>query len=391
MNSAPLPSAAAAQPDEVERLRQFIDTHVFPHANAWEESQSLPANLLPDFAATGWLGATLPAEWGGLGLNSQQLGEGCSHLARGSVSLLSIFTVHAMVGQALLRFGEDEQKTKWLPALASGRAHAAFALTEPGHGSEATGLTCALRRTDAGFVLDGRKRWISGSRHADVFLVIARLEEEGLVAALVPANTPGLTITPMRDLLGFRAAGIAELCFEHCELPESALVGPPGGGFNFVASHALDTGRFIVGWGGVGLIQGCLEASADYARTREQFGQPLRKHQLIQEMIADIATDLAAAEAMAAKAANERDAQTPASVMRTSTFKYFASRAAFRSATSALQLHGGNGCSPDYPLMRYFRDAKICEIIEGSSQMQQLMISADALMRHRRKHRPTRS
>lgn len=372
------------------RMRDWIDAKVLPHANAWEEAQAMPLSVLKEFAAAGWLGATVPTEWGGLGLDSLALGQVCAHMARGSVSLLSMFTVHSMVCQALLRFGDEARKKTYLPKLAKGGLRAAFALTEPERGSEATGLTCAVARTGEGFSITGKKRWISGSTHADLFLVMARLGSEGLVALLVPADSKGLTVTPMPNLLGFRAAGIAELAFEDCRVPRDALVGPVGGGFTFVASHALDCGRYIVGWGGVGILDGCLAASTAYASEREQFGQPLRKHQLIQELIADMATDLAAAQALAEQAAAERDSLTPDSVMRTSTFKYFSSRAAFRAATNALQLHGGNGCSPDYPLMRYFRDAKICEIIEGSSQMQQLLIASAALMRRRRRGRKAR-
>lgn len=371
-------------------MQRWIDDNILPYANAWEEAQAMPQAVLEEFAAEGWLGATVPREWDGLGLDSLSLGQACAHMARGSVSLLSMFTVHTMVCQALLRFGDEAQKKTYLPKLAKGGMRAAFALTEPAHGSEATGLTCSVARTEDGFSISGKKRWISGSTHADLFLVMARLEGEGLVALLVPADSKGLTISPMPNLLGFRAAGIAELAFDDCRVPRESLVGPVGGGFTFVASHALDCGRFIVGWGGVGIMEGCLAASTAYASEREQFGQLLRKHQLIQEMIADMATDLAAAQALAEKAAAERDAMTPDSVMRTSTFKYFSSRAAFRAATNALQLHGGNGCSPDFPLMRYFRDAKICEIIEGSSQMQQLLIASAALVRQRRRGRKTR-
>lgn len=374
----------AADSVEIGRaMREWIDARVFPQANAWEESQALPPDVLDEFAAAGWFGAGLPEEWGGLNLQSEAMCRFCAEMGRGSVSLLSLFTVHNMVSQAVLRWGTPEQRASWLPLLASGRTRAAFALTEPDFGSDAAGIQCRVRREDDRLILSGAKKWISGSCHAQLFLVMARMDDEGVVALLVPADTPGLTVTPMKDLLGFRAAGIARLDFADCVLPASSLLGSVGGGFTFVASHALDHGRFTVGCGCVGVLEACLECSVIYAKERTQFGQALRKHQLIQEMIANMATDLEAARALVLHAGRERDAMSPDSIMLVTTAKYFCSRAALRAASDAVQIHGGNGCSPDYPVMRYYRDAKICEIIEGSSQMQQLMISNQACMRLR--------
>lgn len=383
--------------DRESAYYEWIREHVSPNANAWEADQKLPAGVIQNMADAGCFGATITEGYGGLNLDSLTLGRMAARTAKGSVSLLSVFVVHAMVAQALDRFGDENQKKAFLPKMASGEITTAFALTEPDFGSEATGICCAAKRTDSGICLNGRKKWISGACYADWLLVFVRLEEEGLAALLVPASAPGLTITPMKDLLGFRAAGIAELEFRDCLVPcalplegsPGPLVGPPGGGFSFVASHALHTGRFIVGWGGVGIMEACLEASVAYASERRQFGVPLRKHQLIQGMVADMATELAAAAALGEKAAASRESMGPDSVMDTAMFKYFSSRAAFQAAANALQLHGGNGCSPQYPLQRYFRDAKICEIIEGSSQMQQIMISSAAFSRGRSRRRKT--
>lgn len=372
-------------------MKTWIDEAVFPNANGWEEDQEIPESVLRSLASRGLFGACLPGNYGGMALDSLALGEASAEIARGSVSLLSVFVVHAMVSQALLRFGDDAQKNALLPRLATGDLRAAFALTEPDFGSDAANIACAARRTDGGILLNGRKRWISGSCYADLFLVFAHLENRGAIALLVPTGTPGLTVRPMDGLLGFRAAGIAELTFTDCLVPDMlpfdgappSLLGPERGGFVFVASHALDTGRFVIGWGGVGVIEGCLAASLAYARERVQFGAPLGSHQLIQEMIADMATGREAARALGMKVAAERDAMTPDSVMNVSMFKYFSSRACVAAATQALQLHGGNGCSPDFPIQRYFRDARIFEIIEGSSQMQQMMIASAFLKQGR--------
>jgi alkylation response protein AidB-like acyl-CoA dehydrogenase len=379
--------------DFSRRVEDWARRAVEPVSGDCEEAQSMPPALLRGLGEQGLDAACIPVEYGGKALDSLTLGQVSAHLGQASASLMSVFVVHAMVAQALARFGDEAQKRVILPQMASGALRAAFALTEPDFGSDAGSIACAARRVPEGFVLDGEKKWISAAVYADLFLVLARLGDEGLAAFLAPAATPGLTIIPLKNLLGFRAAGIARLRFENCLLPTTlplgcaSLVEPVGGGFSFIGAHALDTGRFVVGWAGVGILAGALEASARYACAREQFGQALEKHQLIREMIADMATDLAAARALAEQAAAAREAALPDAVMRVTTAKYFSSRAANRAAAAALQLHGGNGCSAEFPVARYFRDAKILEIIEGSSQMQQLMISSAALMQGRRKKR----
>lgn len=380
-------TTATYGPDWDQELRVWVEDRVRPDSNFWEETQSIPEEILDHFGDRGWFGAALPPRWGGLGLNSEGLGRFCAILAGGSVSLLSIFVVHNMVAQALLRWGDEAQQAEYLPRLASGRLRAAFALTEPGRGSEAANLECSARRHQGGFLINGEKKWISGAERAGLFLVMATLENEGLGAFLLPGETKGLTRSPMKDLLGFRGAGVSELKLANCAVPAEALIGASGEGFTFVASQALDCGRFMVGWGAVGLMEACLEAAVNYASERRQFGDPLRKHQLIQALIADMAVALTAGRALAEKAARARDDGSPDSVLLTAGAKYFCSRAALKAAEDAIQIHGANGCGPEYPLVRYYRDAKICEIIEGSNQMQQLMIAAGAFRRWRRKKR----
>lgn len=372
-------------------FRAYVDEAVFPYSNEWEERGQMPGGVVRDFAARGYFGAHLPELWGGRGMDSLEFGLLAYELARGSVSLLSMLTVHNMTSQAVLRFGTDEQKSHLLRAMASGEILAAFALTEPEIGSDASKISTESVPDGDGYILNGAKKWISFSQWADIFLVIARCPENGTTAFLIERETPGLQITPMSGLLGFRAAGVSELSFRDCRVGKDAVLGNPGGGFSYVASYALDHGRYTVGWGGAGVINGCVESCAEYARNRIQFDQPIRCHQLIQAMIADMATDLEAAVSLAMRASASREAIEPDSIMLTSTVKYFASKAALRAASDAVQIHGGNGCGPDYPVQRYFRDAKICEIIEGSSQMQQLMISrgvfTSAMVRRRQKRK----
>jgi len=360
-----------------KKFHTYVDETISPFSNDWEEKEHIPDEVLNDFANRGYMGAFMPESWKGMGMDSLTFGLLCAELARGSVSLLSILTVHNMTSQAILRWGIDEQKSRWLPGLVSGNIRAAFALTEPDIGSDASNISTEAVPDGDSYVLNGAKKWTSFSMKADLFLVIARCPDKGPTAFLVERNTPGLTVTPMNGLLGFRGAGIGELTLNNCRIGADCLLGIPGGGFTYVASHALDHGRYCVGWGGTGVISGCVEACGKYARTRQQFGRPLRSHQLVQAMVADMATDLEAATSLAMRAAASREAMEPDSIMLSSILKYFSSKAALRAAADAVQIHGGNGCGPDYPVQRYYRDAKICEIIEGSSQMQQLMISRE--------------
>ena len=368
----------------------YVSDTIFPYSNEWEEEEHIPDSVIDDFANRGYFGACLPATCGGMGMDSLTFGFLCAELARGNVSLLSILTVHTMTAQAILRWGTDEQKSRWLPALASGEVRAGFALTEPDAGSDATGIALDADPKNDGYILNGAKKWTSFSTGAGLFLVIARCREKGITAFLLERDTPGLTITPMKGLLGFRAAGVGELTLKDCFVGSEGILGNRGGGFAYVASHALDHGRYCVGWGGTGVIQGCVEACVEYARNRKQFGRPIRSHQLIQAMVADMTADLEAALSLAMRAAASRESMEPDSIMLTSISKYFSSKAALKAATDAVQVHGGNGCGPDFPVQRYFRDAKVCEIIEGSSQMQQLMISREVFSRaisHRRQRR----
>jgi alkylation response protein AidB-like acyl-CoA dehydrogenase len=283
-----------------------------------------------------------------------------------------------MCSHAIARWGEPAMQREWLPDLASGKRLGGFALTEPAIGSDAKHVETQLTDRGDHWLLNGRKRWISAAQLVDVFLVLGRTEA-GPTAVLVPREAPGLTITPIGGMLGFRAAQPCELVFEDVVVPKERMIGPEGMGFSHVAGSALDVGRFCIACGCTGLIKACLRASVAYARSRKQFGVALREHQLIQAMLADMATGYRAARALWRQAADVRRQALPSSIVETTTAKYFAATAASRAADDAVQIHGANGCGPDYPVQRYFRDARVGEIIEGSNQMQQLMLAHDAL------------
>ncbi|MEO5346708.1 MAG: acyl-CoA dehydrogenase family protein [Magnetococcus sp. YQC-9] len=370
-----------------EGCKRFVDEVIVPFADQWDREERLPEAIVRAMADKGYLGATIPALWGGGGYDSGTFGMLCEEIGRGSASLLSLLTVHGMVCQALTLWGSDEQQQQWLPRLASGATLGAFALTEPNIGSDAKSVeTQVVRLSDGSYRITGKKKWISCGQIADLFLLFAQLEGKP-VAFLVEKDRVGFSRAPLNGLLGFRAAMLAELTLDGCVVPEGNMVGRPGFGFTHVAGAALDHGRFCVGSGCVGLARACLEACLDYTSERKQFGVHLREHPLIQRMLTDMITHIEAARLLSIEAGRMKDARDPRSIMATSTAKYFASTMAMRIASDAVQIHGANGCSADYPVQRYFRDAKIMEIIEGSNQIQQTIIAKFGHLDHVRDQR----
>jgi alkylation response protein AidB-like acyl-CoA dehydrogenase len=362
----------------VTSLQEYLQQDVLPHAARWDREECLPRAVLAPLAGIGVLAANIAPEYGGRPCDPASWGEMLEVLGEASMSLLSVVTVHAMCSHAISRWGEPAAQREWLPGLASGALLGGFALSEPAVGSDAKHVEARLDDNGDQWRLNGRKRWISAGQLADVFLVLGQTNA-GPTAVLVPRDAPGLTITPIGGMLGFRAAQPCELIFQDVPVPKARMIGPEGMGFSYVAGSSLDVGRFCIACGCTGLIKACLHASVDYARTRKQFGVALREHQLIQAMLADMATGYKAARALWRQAAEARSQALPSSIVDTATAKYFAATAASRAADNAVQIHGANGCGPDYPVQRYFRDARVGEIIEGSNQMQQIMLAHDAI------------
>lgn len=367
----------AAQQDAQAACRAFADEAIRPFADQYDREERMPAELIAEVARRGYLGALLPEQFGGLhsdmitfGLLNQELGRACS-------SVRSLLTVHSMVSYAVLRWGSQRNKAHWLPRLASGESIGAFALSEPNAGSDAGQIETTAERHADRYLLSGRKQWITFGQVADVFLVFARCDAKPC-AFLVERTRPGLTTRPITGMLGTRGSMLAELHLDQCEVPKENMIGGLGFGISAVALSALDMGRYSVAWGCVGIGQACLEASLSYASQRRQFGSPLKDHQLIQELIANMVTQLKAARLLCYQAGQLHDANDPEATAETLVAKYFASMMASRAANDAVQIHGGNGCSSDYSVQRYLRDAKIMEIIEGTNQMQQIMISQHA-------------
>ncbi|MBW4611879.1 MAG: acyl-CoA dehydrogenase family protein [Desmonostoc vinosum HA7617-LM4] len=355
-------------------FRAFADAEIIPDANDCEQKEYTPLKLIKQLAQRGYLGAILPKAFGGSGMDMITFGHLNEEIGRGCSSLRSLLTVHNMVSQVIWKWGNKSQKDYWLPKLSSGEIIAAFALSEPSVGSDAKSVETTATISGDCYVLNGQKKWITYGQIADIFLVFAQCDGKP-AAFLVAKNSPGLEIKPIFGMLGVKASMLAELHLNNCEIPQSNLVGKLGFGFSYVAASALDYGRYSVAWGCVGIAQACLEACLKYTNERQQFGVYLKEHQLIRQMITEMITNLKAARLLCYQAGYFKDIGNSNSFSETAIAKYFAAKVAAKIATDAVQIHGGNGCSSDYSVARYWRDAKIMEIIEGSTQIQQITIA----------------
>jgi alkylation response protein AidB-like acyl-CoA dehydrogenase len=362
--------------------RAFVDERVVPAAPSFDSSQAITRPFLDAVAAAGAFGAIVPAAHGGLGLDMVTLGAVHEEFGRGCSSLRSLLTVHSMVAWAISARGTQAQRDAWLRSLATGQVLASFCLSEAAAGSHTQGIATTARQDGRDWIISGRKTWITGGQIAGLYLVFARTGP-GISGFLVPRDA-GVEVLPITDILGTRASMLAEVVFDDVRVPADAHLGPRGFAPGFVMTAALDIGRYSVACGCVGIIQACLEASAAYAQQRRIGDTLLADFQLTQQKIADMVTAAAAGRALCERAGQLKDAGDHATVMATWVAKYFASRAAAQAASDAVQLHGARGCTGDSPVARYYRDAKIMEIIEGSSELQQVTIAAAAYPEHAR-------
>lgn len=357
-------------------FRRFAREEIAPHADRFDREERIPPEVFRRLGEEGYLGSFLSPEWGGRGIDMvtygllhEELGQACSNVR-------TILTVHDMFSVAVQRWGKAEQKEKWLPKLATGAVIAAFAISEPNVGSDPKRVEAtAARREDGSFVLNGRKKWITFGQVADVFLVLVQFEGKP-TTFIVERDSPGLTITPTTGMLGLRACMLAELDFEDCVIPAENLLGGIGFGILSAVSTALSLGRYTIAWGSVAIAQACLDASMSYASVRRQGGALLKDHQLIRQMLTDMVTNVRAARLLCLQSGYYKDVGDPKEVGEAFIVKYFASTIAMKAALDAVQIHGANGCTRDYPVERHFRDAKLMEIIEGSTQIQQITIAS---------------
>jgi alkylation response protein AidB-like acyl-CoA dehydrogenase len=356
------------------QFRKFVDETIVPYAEKNDREEIMPRELMAEIAARGYWAPELPEEYGGIGMDMLTLGILTEEIGRGCCNVRNLLGVQGMVSQSILRFGTKEQRETWLPKIGAGEIVAAFGLTEANIGSDARNIATEAKLEGDKYIISGQKKWISFGQNADLILLFAKCQDKPS-AFLIEKDTPGLTVRPLNGLLGYRGSMVGELTFEGCEIPKENLVGMLGAGVSYVAVHGLIHGRYSTAWGCVGLAQGCLEHSLAYSNTRRQFGVLIKEHQSIQNMIADMIAGVTAGRQLCYRAGYLQENKEPNAMMEISLAKYFTSRMAMEAAANAVQIHAANGCGPDYPVQRHFRDAKVSEIVEGSSQIQQGIIS----------------
>jgi alkylation response protein AidB-like acyl-CoA dehydrogenase len=370
--------------DIIAEAREFADTEVRPFATEFDRTETLPRELIDKMAERKYLAASFPEEFGGLGLDPVNYGYFTEEIGKACCSTRSLITVHtSLVGESLLRWGSKEQKEKWIPAMAEGKKIGSFALSEPEIGSNARGVKTSYRKATDGFVISGKKKWISFAAIADFFIVVAA-DGEKVTAFIVERSAKGVTTKRIPGMLGCRAAYVSEIDLENVLVPPENMVGKEGSGFPYVVGTALDHGRYSIAWGGVAIAQSSLEAMINYSRRRTQFGKKIYEFQLVRGLIGDAVTKTHAARALCVKAGEMRQEGHQDAITETAIAKYFTSKVALEVASDAVQVHGGEGCSQNYPVERLFREAKILEIIEGTNQIQQEMLARFALRKYRK-------
>lgn len=360
-----------------ETAREFCDREVVPFAREWDRAEAMDRSILGKLAEVGFLGAALPEEHGGAGFDNVSYCLLIEELGRADSSVRGVVSVNnGLVGETVARWATDEQGRAWLPRLASGEALGCFALTEPETGSDAASLqTRAERDGDDAWRITGSKTFITNGTWAGLALVFARTGgpgAKGVSCFLVPTDSEGFSARRIEGKLGLRAQDTAHLHLDGVRVGAGSMLGPQGEGFT-VAMTALDAGRMSLAAGCVGIAQGCLDASVAYARERVQFGRPIARFQLVQELLADMAVETEAARLLTWRLAALADAGRPHR-LESSYAKYFASEAAVRAANAAVQVHGGSGYVDEYPVGRYLRDARVTTLYEGTSQVQKLII-----------------
>jgi glutaryl-CoA dehydrogenase (non-decarboxylating) len=370
------------QRDVQDTVRAFVDERVLPVAIENDIEHKLDLELIAGMAELGLLGIVIPEEYGGAGLDFVAEALACEEIERGEAAFRTLISVHVGLNSlALLRYGSEEQKQRWLVPQAKGEKLACFGLTEPGAGSDVASMRATARREGDVYVLNGQKNWISYATVADHALVFAKTDpaakHKGISAFVIEKGTAGFTSRETENKLGIWAGSTGELFFENVEVPAENLIGDEGQGFA-IAMYGLDQGRFTVAAGACGVIRACLERSAQYARERETFGQPIGRYQFVQDMIAKMILGYETSKLLVMQAAwmkNEGRRNT----RETSLAKWHATESAFEAAHLAIQIHGSYGYSAEYGIERYFRNARAPIIYEGPTQIHKLMQAEHAL------------
>lgn len=362
-----------------DSAREFADRVLRPNAARWDAEEEFPAEAIQEAAEAGFLGLTVPEEYGGAGLGNLHASILLEEINAACASVGVTISVHmSLMCSMLAKHGTPELKAKYLPQLADGSMIGAYCLTEPQAGSDAASVRCSAKKADGGYILNGTKAWITTGEQAGLFVVYAVTDPEarkgaGITAFLVEATAEGLTVGKKEEKLGIRASSTTEILLDNVLVPEENIVGEMNEGFK-IALDTLDGGRIGIASQAVGIHRACLEASVKYAGEREQFGKPINRFQAIAFKLADMATELEASRLLVHKAAWLRDQKQP-STKACSMAKLYSSMACNRAAQDAVQIHGGAGYTKEFPVERYYRDARITEIYEGATDVQRIVIS----------------
>jgi len=365
-------------------LRDFCESKVKPYAREWDKDEKFPMEVVRELGQLGVMGILVAEEYGGAGMDALAVAVAVEEVARYDGSLALTVASHNGLGTSHIRvFANEAQKRKYLPKLATGEWLGAWGLTEPGSGSDAAGMkTTAVRKGDT-WVLNGAKMFITQGTVGDVFVVLAvtspEKKQKGITAFILEKGMPGFSQRPIHGKLGMRSSDTAELILENVEVPDSQRLGAVDNGF-IDTLKILDRGRITIGALSVGLARGALEASLRYSRERTAFGQPISEFQGLRWMFADMKTELEAARMLVHRAAHLADTGQPYT-QEASMAKLFASEVATRACNKAVQIHGGYGYTREFPVERYLRDAKLCEIGEGTSEIQRSIIAREILKR----------
>jgi alkylation response protein AidB-like acyl-CoA dehydrogenase len=365
-----------------ELTAEIAQREIAPSIKEWDREHRFPREVFTTLTQAGIMGLLVPEEYGGAGADYVSYARAIEELARVDAGCAVTVSVHSMISMAILKLGSEEQKRRYLPRLAQEDAIAAFALTESDAGSDAANIRAVAKRVDGGYILNGRKQWCTNGSYSAVIMGMFRTGAsgaKGVSAFLIDNELPGVVVENVTDKLGIHTSNTCDLSFDNVHVSESARLGEEGAGFSH-ALTALTGGRIGIAAQACGILAACLEASVKFAKERIAFGQPIGAFEGVSFKIAQMATDLDAARLLTYRAAALYDAGKPFAT-EASKAKYFASTAARKHAAEALQIHGGYGFTTDFPVERYYRDAKITEIYEGTSEIQQVIIARALLGR----------
>jgi len=364
-----------------ETARSFTDNEIVDRARENDRNEHFDLELVGMLAEQGYLGAIVPREYGGAELDYLTYGLIVEEVGRGDSAMRTVISVQtSLVCSAILRWGTEEQKQRYLPKLCSGEWLGCFGLTEPDTGSDAANQKTRAERTNGGWTINGAKMWISMGNNASLAVIFAQtdpaLGHKGIACFLVETDQDGYQPQPIHHKMGLRGSDTAEIGLSDVHVDEDGMLGEIGDGFK-IAMTSLDSGRYSVAAGCVGICQGCVEHSIAYSKEREQFGRPIASFQLVQAMIADMILQTDAARMLVWRAGFLKDAGKP-NTTETSIAKLYATEAAVECANTAIQVHGGSGYVDDHPVERYFRDVRVTTLYEGTSQIQKLIIGRAA-------------